>query len=281
MADPTFEEIAAALYAGPPEDFVGARNAQAKGVGDVAAAKRIRALRKPSVAAWVVNVFAQERADQLGQALQLAAELREAQEDLDARALAKLGRERRMLTRRLAEMAADLAESRGEKVTPATRDAVEQTISAAFFDPDAAAAVATGRLVRGLEPTATADEVRDAVVGEVPALAPAAEAPADELAARRARRDAERRVVEAEKRVAAAERELSKRESALRALREKADELAARRAALEKELAHVRAEEKDAGARMPDAEKSRTQADETEAEAREALDEARKARDEL
>lgn len=281
MAAPSFEEIAAALYAGPPEEFVGARAERAKDAADPAIAKRIRALRKPSIAAWVVNVFAQERAEQLGQALQLAAELREAQEDLDARALAKLGRERRMLTRRLAEMAADLASARGEKVTPATRDAVEQTISAAFFDPDAAAAVASGRLIRTLEPTATAADVREAVVGDIPTLAPVSETPADELAARRARREAERRVTEAEKQLAGAERDLAKRESALRALHEKADELAARRGALEKELAQVRAEEERVGGSIPDAEETRTRADDAVAAAKKALDDAQRARQDL
>ena len=132
MAAPTLDDIAAALYAGPPEEFTAARNARAKDLDDRALAAEVKALRKPAVAAWVVNVLAQARAAQLGQALALAAELREAQADLDAAALAKLGRERRALTRRLAETAADLAGSRGERVTAATRDAVEQTISAAF-----------------------------------------------------------------------------------------------------------------------------------------------------
>lgn len=242
MAGPTFEEIAAALYAGPPEAFVSSRKARAESVDDRELATRIRALRKPSVAAWVVNVFAQECAGQLGEALQLAAELREAQDDLDAPALAKLGRERRALTRHLAEMAAELAGSRGEKITSATREAVEGSISAAFFDPAAAGAVASGRLMRAIEASASSDDIRDAVVGEIPELESVPQRPPDELQARRLRRDAQRLLASAEKERKAAERALAKQDAALQDLQTRAAELAKGVAELEAQLARTRAE---------------------------------------
>lgn len=242
MAGPTFEEIAAALYAGPPESFVSSRKSQAESIDDRVLAARIRALRKPSVAAWVVNLFAQERAGQLGEALQLAAELREAQDDLDAPALAKLGRERRALTRRLAEMAAELAGSRGEKITSATREAVEGSISAAFFDPAAAGAVASGRLMRAIEASASSDDIRDAVAGEIPELESVPQRPPDELQARRLRRDAERLLASAEKEHKTAERALAKQDAALEDLQSRATELAKGVAELEGQLARTRAE---------------------------------------
>ncbi|HKT55370.1 MAG TPA: transposase, partial [Microbacterium sp.] len=151
MSDTSLTEIAAELYSAAPEEFVAARNARAADAADREDAARIRALKKPSVAAWVVNVFAHERADRLGQALQLAAELREAQDQLDAATLAELGRRRRALTSQLAHEAGELASARGGRVSPSTLEAVRQTIAAAFFDPDAAVAVASGRLVRELE----------------------------------------------------------------------------------------------------------------------------------
>lgn len=277
MADPTLDEIAAALYAGPPEDFVSARNARAKEVGDVELSARIRAFRKPSIGAWVVNVFAQERAGQLDQALQLAAELREAQDDLDAAALAKLGRERRLLTKRLAETAAELAESRGERITPATLEAVEQSISAAFFDPAAAAAVASGRLIRALEPTGSPDDVRDAVAGDIPASAPLPERPADELQARRVRRDAERRVGAAEKDLATAERELAKQEKAVQTYLQRARELSVAAADLEAQLAKVRKEAERAQRDAPSAEEKRAKAAELADAAATAFEDARRA----
>lgn len=281
MADPTLEDIAAGLCAGPPEDFVSARTARAKEVGDAALAAQIRALRKPSIAAWVVNVFAQERSGQLDQALQLAADLREAQEDLDAPALAKLGRERRQLTRRLAETAADLAGSRGERITPATLEAVEQTISAAFFDPGAAAAVASGRLVRALEPTGSADDIRDSVAGDVTALEPSPARPADELQARRVRREAEKRVAAAEKSLTAAERELAKQDKALDALETRAAELSDEESDLEARLAKVRKEAERVQSDKPDVAAQRAKAAEQADAAADEVEDARRTLEEL
>lgn len=277
MAETTFEEIAAALYAGPPEEFVSSRKARADEAGDAGLASRVLALRKPSIAAWVVNVFASERAGQLGEALQLAGELREAQDDLDAPALAKLGRERRALTRRLAETAAELAGSRGERVTPATLEAVEQTISAAFYDPAAAGAVASGRLMRALDPSATTSDIRDAVAGDIPALEPEPTRPPDELQARRARRDAERQVAAAEKEQASAERDLTVRDAALQKLRVKAKELSERAAELEVQLARIRTDAARAEQDLPGAEEERAAAASRAEEAANAVDLARKA----
>ncbi|MGS0561515.1 transposase [Microbacterium aurugineum] len=281
MADPSFEEIAAALYAGSPEAFVASRKDRASEVDDAELASRILALRKPSIAAWVVNVFAQERAGQLGEALRLAAELREAQDELDAPALAKLGRERRALTRRLAETAAELAGSRGERVTPATREAVERSISAAFFDSLAASAVASGRLLWALEPTASTADIRDAVAGDVASLEPAPQRPPDELQERRARREAERRLAVAEKDQATAERELAKQDVELQALRDRAAELAEKAEELEAELARIHAAASHVERDMPEVQERRATAAERVGAAEEAVELARKALDAL
>jgi hypothetical protein len=233
--------IAAELYSGPLADFTAARNTRARAAEDAALAADIRALRKPSVAAWVVNVFARERAAQLEEALALAADLREAQADLDARALARLGRDRRALTARLAAAAADLASSRGERVTASTRDAVQQTISAAFFDPDAAAAVASGRLVRELEPAGTFADVMDTIVGGgAPTAATAAALPADEVAARRERKKAERALHEAEQTRDRVVREHARAQTAAEAADNRIAELTTRATELEHELSIVR-----------------------------------------
>ncbi|MBP5800786.1 transposase [Microbacterium maritypicum] len=281
MAEPTFEEIAAGLYSGPPEEFVSSRKARAEEAGEAALASRILALRKPSIAAWVVNVFAQERAGQLAEALALARELREAQDDLDAAALAKLGRERRLLTRKLAQAAGELAASRGERVTPSTLEAVEQSISAAFFDTVAASAVASGRLVRALAPSATATDVRDAVAGELPELESLSAPAVDELRDRRARRDAERAIAAAEKEQASAERELADRDAALRELRARKGELTARVSELEDQLARARADLNRAERDLPEAEQRRVDATMRADAAADALDVARKAKEAL
>lgn len=245
-------QIAAELYAGAPGDFVAARNARAKDAADPDLAKRIRALRKPSVAAWVVNVFATERAAQLGEALQLADELREAQADLDAPALAQLSRQRRALTNRLADDAVALASARGGRVTPATVEAVRQTITAAFFDPDAATAVASGRLIRELEPSgAFPIDLDEAVGGGSASASRPAPPPVDELKERRERRNAERAVHEAEQNLARAQREHGRADRDARAAQRRIDELAAQVTEREVELSHVREQLDTARAARP------------------------------
>ncbi|MBO9625743.1 MAG: transposase [Microbacterium sp.] len=239
------DEVAAALYAGPPETFIRERNARAAEAAHPDEAKMIRALRKPTVAAWVVNVFASERAAQLEQALQLATELRDAQDDLDAATLAQLGRERRALTTRLAADAADLAAARGGRVTESTREAVRQTISAAFFSADAAVAVSSGRLVHELEPSDDVD-LADAVGGGQPVVAATPAQPADELSARRERRRAEKAVHDAEHALARAERVHADAERRHRDIARRRDELAHRIAELEDELARARTQHADA-----------------------------------
>lgn len=239
MTSRDFAEMAAALYSGSPAEFVTTRNAFAAAAADRDTGDRIRALKKPSVSAWVVNLFARERPSQLGEALQLAQELRDAQADLDAATLATLGRERRALTQRLAAEATSLASARGERITPATSEAVRQTLTAAFFDPDAAAAVASGRLIRELEPSAPVD-LEAVVAGGVSDAAPASAPPLDEVRARRMRRDAERAVSDAEKALAHAEQQ---QHAARRSVRD-AEALTARLPAqieeLETELARMR-----------------------------------------
>lgn len=279
-ADPTLLDVAAELYAGPPEKFVAARNAQAKGVADRGLAEQITALRKPTAAAWVVNVFATERKSPLGEALQLAAELREAQDDLDAAALAELGRQRRALTSRLAAEAAALAKARGARVTDATLEAVRQTISAAFFDPDAAAAVASGRLVHDLEPAASVD-LDTAVGGGAPEAPASAPRPVDEVSARRELRKAERVLHDAEQAHARATRDAQKAERDAGDAVDRADRATERIAELERELARARRDAQSAEKDAASAEARQDRAAEAVGETEAAVTAARAALDAL
>lgn len=265
--------IATELYALPLADFVRVRSERAKSATDRGLAAAVAALRKPSIAAWVVNVFAQERSGELAEALQLARELREAQDDLDAPALARLGRERRALTRRLAEQARDLALARGEKVTAGTLDAVQQTIGAAFFDEEASIAVASGRLIRELEPSEPV-VLDDLVAGDIAGVGSAEPvAPADELAERRRRRQAERALREANDAVAAAEREKSSADRAAGQARGLIDEVSARIADLEQEIVRARGD-------LDAARRSAAAADERASKASAGVEAAREAAEE-
>lgn len=274
------DDLAAALYSGAPEEFIASRNALAKEADDSDLAKRIRSLRKPTVAAWVVNVFARERSARLGEALQLAAELRDAQEDLDAATLSQLGRQRRALTNQLAAEAAALASAQGARVTDATLEAVRQTISAAFFDQDAAAAVASGRLVHDLEPTGSFD-LDAAVGGGRPSPPAAAEPVADEVGARRERRNAERALREAEKAHERAKRDRRRAEDETKEAGERADRLATHVAELEEELGQARKDAAQAHKDAASAADRRERAAEQASAAAAAVDDARRALDEL
>ena len=274
------ETIAAELYAGSPAEFVSSRNARAKETDDADLASRIRALRKPSVAAWVVNVFAHDRAQQLGEALRLADELREAQADVDAATLTQLTRQRRALTEQLAADAAALATARGERITTATREAVQQTITAAFFDPTAAAAVASGRLVHDLEPAAEV-ALGTAVGGGAPGAVPAPQAPADEVAARRELRKAQNALREAEQEHQRATRELTTADRGVRDASNRAAQLDARIADLEAELATARTAAAAAGTQAAAAEDAQSHAADRAAATEKAVQAAQRALDAL
>ncbi|MFC0197625.1 transposase, partial [Microbacterium arthrosphaerae] len=164
--DAQLDAIAAELYALPPAEFTAARNRRAERSGG-ALAKRLKALRKPTVAAWAVNLLA--GGGQLADAVELSAALREAQDDLDGAELARLGRQRRQLVAALAKQAVGLAEEAGGTVSAAARDDVEKTINAAVMDAAAAAAVLTARLVKPLEAGDIEPEMlADAVGGSLP-----------------------------------------------------------------------------------------------------------------
>ena len=167
MADDPLIAVAEELYALPPGDFTGTRNAwakQTKADGDAELAKRVQELRRPSVAAWVVNMLMRHQGEQMTQVLELGSSLRQAQSDLDADALRELTRQRRQLTTAVTHQGRLLAAELGQKVTQAVADQVESTLHAAMVDEQAAAALRSGMLVTTLTATGVGDvDVVDAV----------------------------------------------------------------------------------------------------------------------
>ncbi len=270
--DATLEDVAAELYALPLKEFTAARNARAKQTSDAGLGEEIRALRKPQLSAWVVNLFARERSAEMAQALDLASDLRDAQDDLDARALTALGRQRRALVRALAQQASEHARERGEKISQATTDAVEQTLNAAMFHAEAAAAVASGRLIRPLDPSGDdLAELPDAVAGHFDASpASPADRPSDEVAARRERKAAEAELRAAQADASQAERENDARERKWDKASEHADRLVQRVQQLKADLARV---EKEAEQSM----RERDALEAGRAQSRERVDEAQRA----
>ncbi|MEV7692749.1 transposase [Microbacterium sp. NPDC089189] len=248
MSDPdaSLDDAARALYGVAPEGFVAARTARAAAASGPLAAQ-ITALRKPTVAAWAVNLLVGE--GYLAEAVELSAALREAQDDLDARELTALGRQRRQVVAALTRRAAELAAARGTTLSPGARDAVSATINAAVLDERAAAAVLSGRLLRTLDGgDVDALDRGDLVAGSVPSAAPPPSASSrDELASRRAQKAAAAAAREAERVASDAARALARLEARAASARELAD---ARR----ERAAHLRADLERADADAADAE---------------------------
>lgn len=141
---------AEALYQLSPEDFTAARDdaaKAAKAAGDAASAKELKALRKPSVGAWLVNRLVQEQPGLVEQLLDLGPALAAAQAKGAGDELRALGAQRRELVDAVVSTAVDLA---GRPVSAAVRDEVASTLEAGLSDPGAAEAVRSGRLVRAL-----------------------------------------------------------------------------------------------------------------------------------
>ncbi|HVN11177.1 MAG TPA: hypothetical protein VMT69_03725 [Kineosporiaceae bacterium] len=143
------EEAARRLYGLLPEEFVAARDAasrEARAAGDRQAAAAIIALRRPSLAAWLVNAMIRHRPDEIEQLLALGDALRSAQLGLAGDEVRTLGRQRQQLLAAVGRQARALARELGHPVSEEVGQEVEQTLGAAMADPAIAEAVRSGRL---------------------------------------------------------------------------------------------------------------------------------------
>ncbi|WP_425953901.1 hypothetical protein [Xylanimonas sp. McL0601] len=143
-----------ALYAGPLEEFVVARDALAKEVaasGDRVGSARVKRLRRPTVAAWAVNQVAREHADEVAALAALGDELRAATADRDRGRIKALDHLRRERTDALVAPLRAAGELGGRPVSVDVLDRLGQTLTAAVMDPDAAAVVRAGRLEQALQ----------------------------------------------------------------------------------------------------------------------------------
>jgi hypothetical protein len=235
-----------ALYQGPLDAFTEARNALAK----VAKRADLKTLTKPSLPAWVVNQLFWHRRPLVDRLVAAAEAVRAAHLAALAGKSADLrsaeGAHRELVREALAEARTVLAEA-GHPATPATIDAVRDTLQALPSEE------AEGRLTkplapRGFEalaglsvaprPTLRIVEKRPAAAKSTAPHPPAADGDpaADREAARaRARAEAEREKQEREKRLRAAQQALEAARDAL----DRADEALAE---AEKEVLTRRAE---------------------------------------
>jgi hypothetical protein len=294
-ADPLLE-IADDLYSLPLADFTPARDALVKEhKADKALAASIKALRKASAAAWVVNLLVRRDPDQVDQVLAVGEALREAQENLDATQLREFTKQRRQLTATVTTSARRMAREEGVRTTESVAEQVEATLTAAMLEPDAARAVRSGLLVTSLSATGLGDLDLSGAVALPEALGFSAKsrpAPAPDPTQRpqlhvvpdpdadvKARAAADERLADAravlkehEKEHRAARRAVEKLQARTLQVQSEIDELRSQVAALEDTLEEVDEE-------LAEAEAAQAEVEEAVDEARSEVDAAREARE--
>jgi DNA repair exonuclease SbcCD ATPase subunit len=242
-------------------EFTAARNRQAatlKAGGDADGAKAVKALKKPSLPAWAVNVLAHERGPEVSRLVELGAQLREAQERLSGDDLKGLNRDRQRVVAGLVAETRRLAGERGHPLNEGAARQVEQTLAAALADPGAGAAVASGRLVKPLEYAGLGPvDVAGAVAAPAPAapVGPSKSKPAAKESAelKRVRRDlaaAEQALGQAESKLQSAETAHRQAEASAVTAETEVDRLEGEVAQARKEAARAR----DQAGRMATAE---------------------------
>jgi hypothetical protein len=148
---PDLDVIADELYGLPPDEFVPARDdrvAAAKEAGNRDLARALARLRRPTKAAWLANLLARHRTEQLDGLVALARSLAQAQQELDGDALRALSGQRHRAVAAMARDAGRLAARRGEAVSDALVREVAGILDAALADPAVAEEIRAGRLTK-------------------------------------------------------------------------------------------------------------------------------------
>ena len=147
------------LYGLPLEEFTPARDALAKelkAAGRKDEATEVKALRKPSLAAWALNRAARDHQDAIDQLRAAGADLRAAQNEAlsgDAGRLREAGRALAGEVDRVATLAADALRAAGRPATAAQQEKLASTLRTAAVDDAAGDLLARGVLVDDLDAT--------------------------------------------------------------------------------------------------------------------------------
>lgn len=141
------------VYGASPSDFMSVRKqlaAAARANGDTTGAKAIGTLRKPSMAAWAVNLLARQDPDLVEELVELGVRMRGAQARLDTATLTSLRPERDRLVTAVVAAAVALVSEAGRTLSASGQDDVRGTVIAALADEQASTAVTSGQLTRAL-----------------------------------------------------------------------------------------------------------------------------------
>jgi hypothetical protein len=224
------------LYSLPLDEFTRERDELAKRLrkdGDRDAAGAVKALRKPSVAAWAVNQVRRDRPEDVRRLLEVNEELHRVYAGISSAGarerLEEAASMQRDLIRSLVRCAEQLLDAGGHSTTEATLNKVADTLRAAALDEGLRERIAAGRVVKeeraaGLGPLASMPAARPAKKsakekGKQAKAEPVGPDPKEVRRAERAVETARRRVGTARERLEAAEGELAAAERQLRELR--------------------------------------------------------------
>jgi hypothetical protein len=281
------------LYAAGPDEFMAVRKrlvAEAKADQDKTVGGEIGKLRKPSVAAWAVNLVARTAPEVVDELVDLGGQMRDAQSRLDATALTGMRKDRDAAVEAFVRAAAVAVGQEGRRLTPAAQQEVRATAIAALADERATQAVASGQLTRALSYSgfgevdlaeALARTSGGAILTVVRGGSARSAAASDAADADEADDDAPMQeepaatVAAAERALATAERDLTTAEREVAKARERAEETRERLAVVERQLAKAREADERALEAVTNAVRARKQAEATRHTAQEALDRAR------
>jgi len=261
-----FDAVADELFVLPPASFIERRNALAAAAtadNDPKLAARIKALRRPTVGAALVNALVRERSEVITNFLTLGAELRDAQAGGDGQQVRALVRDRQQLMRNLDRHVAELAKERGLTATRAVQLDVHATFLAALSDAKAEAIVRGGCLESALSDGTFADS-----------------APATDAHPSPARHtDTQSTGSTSTRRIASAERKVNEANASAAAADHAAEKLAAAVSSAQAELADLETQLAETHERARLFEQQRSTADRNVAAAREAhVDAVRRAK---
>jgi hypothetical protein len=151
------ETAADELYGLPPGEFTSARDERVKQLrkDDREAADAVKALKKPTVAAWALNQLARERGKDVDALLKAGEKLQSAQEDLlaggDRAAFQRAAATERELVAELAAEAVSLTRESRERPGAGLEEKIAATLHAAALDEETADRLRAGRLTKEQE----------------------------------------------------------------------------------------------------------------------------------
>jgi len=150
---------AEALYGLPLEEFTKARDGLARAkakAGDKEGGAAVKALRKPSVAAWALNQLARRYPEDVAALLEAGERLRRAQtaalEGGDPAELREAGRVEAAEVQALAGQARSILADAGRGGSPTQEERLGTTLRAAAVDPEASDLLRRGVLTTDLSP---------------------------------------------------------------------------------------------------------------------------------